>query len=143
MFDAHASPHALAYHYWSIARGQWNREVGHKADVRLKKYFYVVRPLLSLDWVAGKQTPPPMHIDALLAAVPMPAPAASALQDLLALKRGTPEVGTGPRISALDDWARERLSTLDPGRLGLRNTPREDMRHAADRLYRRLIGCAP
>jgi predicted nucleotidyltransferase len=143
MFDAHASPHALAYHYWSIARGQWNREVGQKTEVRLKKYFYVVRPLLSLEWVAGKATPPPMHIDALIAAVPIPAAARKALDDLLALKRNTPEVGTGRRIGALDDWAKDRLATLDPGRLGLRDSPREDMREAADRLYRRLIGCAP
>jgi predicted nucleotidyltransferase len=52
LFEAYASPRALAHHYWSIARGQWRAEIEGRSQVRLKKYFYVVRPLLSLAWVA-------------------------------------------------------------------------------------------
>jgi predicted nucleotidyltransferase len=37
MFEAHASPLALAFHYWSIARSQWQREIEGRAEVRLKK----------------------------------------------------------------------------------------------------------
>jgi predicted nucleotidyltransferase len=39
LFEAHASPRALAWHYWSIARGQWKREVDGRGEVRQKKYF--------------------------------------------------------------------------------------------------------
>lgn len=69
LFEEHASARALAAHYWSIARGQWVREIDGRDAVKLKKYFYVIRPLLSLQAVIDRGVPPPMHIDELLAQV--------------------------------------------------------------------------
>jgi predicted nucleotidyltransferase len=140
MFEAHASPKALAHHYWSIASGQWKREMEGKSEPRLKKYFYVVRPLLSLAWIVERAGPPPMSIDALLAAVPMPQAPRAAIDALIALKRETPELGARPRIAALDAWARAELERLNPDRLALSDKPAQDMRDAADRLFRRVIG---
>lgn len=141
LFEAHASPRALAHHYWSIARGQWQREVEGRTQVRQKKYFYVVRPLLSLAFVAQCGRPPPMSIDALLAAVPMPPGPRAAFDDLLALKRATPELGAASRNVVLDSWCLAELARLDPDRLGLADRPAHaDQTEAADRLYRCLIG---
>src|SRR5262245_60699643 len=66
MFEAAAAPRALANHYWSIARSQWRGEIAGRSQVRLKKYFYVVRPLLSLAWVVQHKGPPPMAFGDLL-----------------------------------------------------------------------------
>lgn len=140
LFEAHASRRAVAYHYWSIARGQWRSEIEREAAPRLKKYFYVVRPLLSLAWVARHATPPPMSIDALLAACPPPPGPAAAIADLLARKRATPEIGRDGRIAALDDWAQAALDALHPDRLALGNEPARDATEGADTLFRRMIG---
>lgn len=140
LFERHASQKALAYHYWSIARGQWRREIEGRTEVKLKKYFYVVRPLLSLAWVVEKGTPPPMQIGDLLATASMPSEVRSAIAALIGQKRETPEIGLGPRIAPLDDWASSQLSALSPDGLALSSQPARDGRAAADALYRRVIG---
>lgn len=140
MFERHASPKALAHHYWSIARGQWKREIEDRDEVRLKKYFYVVRPLLSLAWIVEHTGAPPMSIDALLSAVAVPDAPRAEIGGLLAQKRDTPELGLRPRLAAIDAWALAELERLHPDRLALSDAPRQDMREEADRLFRRIIG---
>ena len=140
LFEAHASPRALAFHYWAIARSQWKGEIEGRAEVRLKKYFYVVRPLLSLAWVAARSAPPPMSIDDLLEQSGLPAAPRRAVEALLREKRATPELGMRPPIVEIDAWAAAELERLHPDRLALPGEPHEDMREDADRLYRRIIG---
>jgi len=142
LFEAHASPRALAFHYWSIARGQWRAEIEGRAQVRLKKYFYVVRPLLSLAWVVERSAPPPMSIDDLMALPALPAAPRRAVEILLHEKRATPELGMRPPIAEIDAWAAAELERLNPDRLALSDEPRRGMREEADRLYRRVIGVA-
>ena len=142
LFEAHASPRSLAHHYWSIARGQWRAEIEGRSQVRLKKYFYVVRPLLSLAWVAERSAPPPMSIDDLLGLPALPTAARRAVEALLNEKRVTPELGTRPPIAEIDAWAAAELERLNPDRLALPGEPRRDMRQEADRVYRRIIGIA-
>jgi uncharacterized protein len=140
LFEAHASPRALAHHYWSIARGQWKSEIAGRAKVRPKKYFYVIRPLLSLAWVAERRSPPPMAIDDLLDRCELPAGPRRAVEALLAEKRAAPELGTRPPMAEIDAWAAGELERLHPDRMALPGEPRRDMREDADRLYRRIIG---
>jgi predicted nucleotidyltransferase len=140
LFEAHASQRALAHHYWSIARGQWRSEIVGKAEVRLKKYFNVVRPLLSLAWVAERASPPPMAIDDLLRQVEMPSAPRAAVELLLRAKRETSELGTRPPMAKIDAWIAGELERLHPDRLALPGEPRRDIREEADRFYRRIIG---
>jgi predicted nucleotidyltransferase len=140
VFEAHASPRALAAHYWSIARGQWAREIDGRDQVKLKKYFYVVRPLLSMLSVIEHSRAPPMDIGHLLAAVPLPPPLARAIEDLLAAKRQTPELGLGDRIAAIDEWASAAIAQYAPENHTLPDTVPHDGRDAADRLFRQTIG---
>jgi len=124
LFEEHASQKALAHHYWSIARGQWRREIEGQAQVRLKKYFYLIRPLLSLAWVVAHGTPPPMAIHALSESLQLPAEVRATIIDLIARKRSTPELGRGDPIPAIDAWAADRLAALAPNELPLSDTPR-------------------
>jgi predicted nucleotidyltransferase len=140
LFEAHASPRALAHHYWSIARGQWKSEIAGKSKVRLKKYFYIVRPLLSLAWVAERRSPPPMAIGALLDRCALPEGPRRAVEALLAEKRAAPERGAQPPIADIDAWVAGELERLHPDRLALPAEPSRDVREEADRLYRRIIG---
>lgn len=140
IFEANASPRALAAHYWSIARGQWVREIDGRDQVKLKKYFYVVRPLLSLLSVIEHGKAPPMDIDHLLAAVPVPQPLRRAIEDLLVTKRQTSELGLGNRIVAIDEWASAAIAQYAPEHLTLPDPAVQDGRDAADRLFRQTIG---
>jgi predicted nucleotidyltransferase len=142
LFEAHVSPRALAHHYWSIARVQWRTEIEGRAEVKLKKYFYAVRPLLSLAWVAEYSTPPPMAIGDLLDRCALPDAPRRAVGTLLGQKRAMPELGARPPIAEIDAWIVGELERLTPDRLALSGEPQRDMREEADRLYRRIIGVA-
>ena len=141
LFAAHASARTLAHHYHAIAAGVWKRNIdGHDA-VRLKRYLYVARPLLSLQWVARQHTMPPMTMHELLAACDVPADVRRALDDLLALKRETPELGDGPRVAAIDRWVLAQIGALAPAGLSLSDAPASaQTRDAVDDLYRATAG---
>lgn len=140
LFEQHASPRALAAHYWSIARGQWRHEIDGRSEVKLKKYFYVVRPLLSLEAVMAHGEPPPMDIDGLLQSADISHALRGEIAKLLVAKRRTPELGLGPRVPAIDDWAAAALERYEPDKLSLSAEPQRDCREDADRLFRRVIG---
>ncbi len=140
LFARHASPSALAHHYHSIARGQWRSEIDGKDAVKLKKYFYVIRPLLSLQWVSEHGSVPPMNIAALMQNTAMPGLVRQAVDELLEIKRRTPELGRGPRIALLDTWTLERLETLNPERLALAAPDQSISAREADRLFRDTVG---
>src|SRR5262245_56868802 len=143
LFEAAAQPRAMAHHYWSIARGQLRAHIEGRAEVRLKKYLYVVRPLLSLAGVVQHRGPPAMSIDGLLDGAELPHPTRAAIDTLLKEKREAAEIGTRPPIAEIDTWAAGELERLDPAQLRWPETPsRRDMRAEADRLYRRIIGLA-
>lgn len=114
LFERHWTPAALAHHYWSIARGQYAREMEGRDAVKLKKYFYCVRPLLSLAWVTTRLSPPPMQIRELLETDSLPPEIRSIVTDLIEAKRTTPELGLAPRVRALDDWIEGGLARLKP-----------------------------
>ena len=80
--------------------------------VKLKKYFYVLRPVLACRWILERQTPPPMRFselaDACLDQSLMPA-----VSDLLRLKMETPEIGLGPRIDVINAYLDSSIEEID------------------------------
>lgn len=141
LFEQQAGPQAMAYHYRETARTNWQRGLEGRDAVRLKRYFYVARPLLALEWVIAKGTPPPMQIGDLLAAHPIAGDAGGQLHDLLSRKRSTPEIGDGPRLPALDAWIAPRL-TAKPDVRPDEGEGTSAGRAAAEAVFRDLIGFA-
>jgi uncharacterized protein len=140
LFEAHASRNAIACHYHSVAKGQWRAEIDGRDRVKLKKYFYVLRPLLSLQWVANHGVPPPMALSALLEASELVPTLRTEIDALILKKRQTPEMGLEPRISALDDWAQCEMARLDPAILALPDCDQTATTAQADRLFQDIIG---
>lgn len=139
LFERHASPAALAHHYWSIARGQWRSEIDGRQQVKLKKYFYAIRPLLSLIHVAREGTPPPMQLDALVVGSGLEPRLRADIADLLTRKREAAELGPADRIPSLDAWIAGCLERFEPGRLSLAARHPDETPGDADRLFRATI----
>ena len=137
----HYSPRTVAYHYRSIALRQWKAYMRAGGEVRLKKYFYCLRPLLAVGWLEAEGTLPPMMFQDLLAAAALDAPLRDAVDRLLALKAGTSELGTGPRIAALDAWIQERIAASEA--FCQEAEVRKPALQAADEFYRNQIGFGP
>ena len=98
------------YHYLSTATGNY-REYLRGSTVKLKKYFYVVRPLLACKWILVEKCPPPMLFTDLADSV-LEADMRPIIDDLLELKKTTPEMGEGVRIDKLNEYIDENLVSL-------------------------------
>ena len=98
------------YHYLSTAKSNY-REYLHGEIVRLKKYFYVLRPILACKWILKNGNPPPMLFDELAAACLEPE-LIPAVDTLLKMKRETPELGEGPRIAVINDYLDENIEKI-------------------------------
>lgn len=62
------SPRAGCRHYLSMARNTWEESLQGET-VRLKKYFYALRPLLAAGWILEKHGVPPMEFAPLRALI--------------------------------------------------------------------------
>jgi predicted nucleotidyltransferase len=75
------------HHYLGIAKGALETAQGD--EIKIKKLFYVLRPLLSAKWCMEKQTIAPMTIGPLIAL--LPEDLRRQVSDLIALKATAPE----------------------------------------------------
>ena len=99
------------HHYLSTAKTNYREYL--KGDmVRLKKYFYVLRPILACRWILEKQTPPPMLFSELADAC-LDEALVNPVTDLLRLKMETPEMGLGPRIDVINDYLDASIEEVD------------------------------
>ncbi len=136
--DRMLNSRALAYHYLHLAR----RQVAAKLTrdrVALKRYFYALRPALALRFLrlqAGKR--PPMHLRALIDGTDLPAATVTIIDRLVAAKSRTREMGSGPRIPALDRLIAAEIAAAAGSAAEMPGRPPSDLA-AADRLFLRLI----
>lgn len=99
----HFAGEAAYWHYLAVARKNYR---GRKLEqqLRLKKYLYVLRPLLAAQWVKARRRPPPLALEELAAQTLGDAGLRAELAGLLALKAagGAPEYG--PATPGLQDY---------------------------------------
>lgn len=89
-------------HYWHMAETNY-REYLKGDEVRVKKYFYVLRPLMAAKWILDKKIAPPMLFDELVEAE-LEGELRSELTRLLELKKTLPEMGLAPKIQVINDY---------------------------------------
>ena len=101
------TPEKGLYHYRSMAKTTYR---GHLREsmVRLKKYFYALRPLLAARWVARTGHAAPIEFERLLTMLEDKV-VLDAIQDLLVQKRAAPELGLAPAVPALNAFIEAEL----------------------------------
>ena len=105
----HLNSIALCYHYSHMARGN-AREYLFQDKVKLKKYFYVLRPLMAIRYIESGLGVPPVEFERLVEAV-APEQIKPGIAKLLELKRKTPELGLGDPIPEIGDFIAGDLDT--------------------------------
>lgn len=93
---------ALCYHYSHMARRN-AREYLLKDQVKLKKYFYVLRPLLAIKYIEKYASPPPIEFQRLVDAV-APPEIVPGIAKLLKIKQNLPESGLGEPIAEINEF---------------------------------------
>jgi predicted nucleotidyltransferase len=79
--------------------------------VLLKKYFYVLRPLLAARWVAKTGSAAPIEFEKLLTLLEGEPDVLVAVHALLEQKRNAPELGRAPAVPALNAFIEAELET--------------------------------
>jgi predicted nucleotidyltransferase len=102
------SPPAARNHYFSMAKKNF-RGYLQGDTVRVKKYFYVLRPLLAVRWIDQGRGRPPMTFGELLQTVD-DQQLLDEVAQLLVLKRSADEALYGPRRPVLHAFIEEQLA---------------------------------
>jgi uncharacterized protein len=132
---------ALCYHYSHMARGN-AREYLFNDKVRLKKYLYVLRPLLAIRYIEQGGGIPPVQFERLVEAS-APSSIRDRIATLLRLKRDTSELGIGdpiPEISEFIESELERHGTLFSGQGRPEVLEGEEIRSALNVIFRKAVG---
>lgn len=99
LMSTNFSPRAGMHHYLSMAKGVVGSDLSG-GWVKLKKYFYALRPVLAAQWIADLDSVPPMDFGSLR--VLMPQRINTIVDELLSIKEKVDErflIGKNPEIN--------------------------------------------
>lgn len=110
LLDEIVDPVRVSHHYLGLARSHINRAGNLSGDVKLKKLFYLIRPIVALDWMAERDFKglPPMSLPECLAGARIPPDATAEIQMMIERKAVTREMGTGPVPTAIARYLESR-----------------------------------
>jgi uncharacterized protein len=105
------SPIACSHHYLHMAQGNY-REYAKGDQVWLKKYFYILRPLLAIRWITEEGSAVPVEFETLVNRLVQDEGLKNSINDLLRLKRAGNELDRGPKIPELSNFIESEFSRL-------------------------------
>lgn len=100
------------YHYRSMAKTNY-RGYLRKPRVPLKKYFYVLRPLLSILWMEKYHTPAPIEFDTLRQMLETGSELDLAITDLIERKKQAMEKEIAPAVPVINQFITSQLERLE------------------------------
>jgi predicted nucleotidyltransferase len=106
------SPRAAYFHYLHMAQGNF-REYLRGETVWLKKYLYVLRPLMAVRWIEQGLGPVPIEFQSLVDATIRDTGVSEAIGRLVADKAAGMELDRGPRIEAISAFVESELKRLE------------------------------
>ena len=105
------------YHYWHMAETNY-RGYLKTSEVKIKKYFYVLRPLLAAKWILDHHSPPPMLFSELMKAE-LEDTLKPEVDRLLKMKQELSEMGLAPKVQDLNvyiesmlNWIKQEADTM-------------------------------
>ncbi len=104
------SPKSCMYHYLNMAKGNY-RDYLQGEQVKIKKYFYVLRPILACEWIERFNAMPPMEFDVLVERlVPEGSELKQVIRRLLERKMAGDEMDYEPRINPINDFLEHKIN---------------------------------
>jgi len=107
--EGYFNPRSCMYHYLSMAKGNFNEFLKDRDLVKIKRYFYVLRPVLACDWIVNEKSFPPMEFDKLVESQVKDSEVREAIDKLLVRKMAGEELSEEPRIDVLGDMLAEKI----------------------------------
>jgi len=116
------SPSACIYHYLHMAKGNY-REYLQGDDVRIKKYLYVLRPILAIKWIEAGYGVSPTAFGLLLERTITDEHLKSEIRELIDMKRKGDELDHGPRNRVISEFIEEEMKRLENITFYFKNKP--------------------
>ena len=131
------SPKSGLYHYLSMAKSNYKAYL-IRDKVRIKKYFYALRPLLACKWILERKSPPPMPFSELIDHE-LDENIKPYVLKLLKIKQSTSELGEGDRIEILNTYIETQLDELTDAAQNL-NIKHDKSWKLLDDVFRNTLG---
>lgn len=106
------SPIACLYHYLHMAQGNYRDYLKGEA-VWIKKYFYLLRPILACKWIEQDLGPIPVEFDKMVNKIIHDDDLLKAIDALVIRKREGAELGRGPRIPIISQFIEYEIKRLE------------------------------
>jgi uncharacterized protein len=110
--NSYYSPRAGIHHYLSMATNCYQESL-QSESVKLKKYFYAIRPILAARWIVEQHTVPPMVLSKLLPLIAARSEILAEIDRLLTLKSTATEATTIPISPLLNDFIKTEIEYCD------------------------------
>lgn len=103
------SAKAAIYHYYGTAKNTFSSYLQDE-NVKYKKYFYALRPLLACKYIEEYNCPPPVLFDELLK-LNLPDSLRKGIDELLEIKKVTDEKDSNSQIPVIYEFIKSELET--------------------------------
>jgi hypothetical protein len=103
------SPNACLHHYLHMARGNF-RDYLKGDEVWVKKYFYVLRPILAMNWIEKGWGVVPTDFNILVREIVKDPTLKLEIDRLLMEKRAGAELARGPRVAPISAFIEGELA---------------------------------
>lgn len=116
LVERNYSPIAVFFHHYALAGNLW-KEMENKEEISLKKYFYVIRSLMSCYWAMKTSELMPMHLEGLMSIWNDETKAM--LRDLVRIKSGVKEGYLYRPGKRETDWITQLWKEVEEGKENL------------------------
>jgi uncharacterized protein len=131
------APSSCIYHYLNMAKGNY-RDYLQGQKVKIKKYFYVLRPILAAKWIEKYNDIPPIEFHQLFEDLIPPGELKDQIHSLLDRKMAGKELALEPRMYVINQFIEEEMKLLEEYAKGL-ETKVADPTAQLDRLFRETL----
>jgi predicted nucleotidyltransferase len=111
LLPSYFSPVPTIYHYLHIAKNKYE-EIMSTEKVKIKRYFYILRPILACMWIEKNNTMPPMEFGKLIKEQELDISLINEINKLLDKKTAGLEIDIEPKSRwFLASWAAKSVIT--------------------------------
>jgi predicted nucleotidyltransferase len=132
------NPRSCMYHYLSMAKGNFNEFLRDRELVKIKKYFYVLRPVLACDWIETRGEFPPMEFEKLVDGQVNDVELRREIDTLLERKMAGEELREEPKVEVLNEFLHEKIEHYSE-HVGEVDTVDRPQTEVLDALFRKTL----
>ena len=130
-------PQSALFHYLNMAKGNF-RDYLRGDHVKIKKYFYVLRPVLACLWIERYNTVPPIEFQILVEDLLEEGQLKKEISTLLERKISGDELNLEPKVNAINDFLEKEINRLEEYTKTIK-VSKEDMTPVLDNLFRDIL----